>query len=97
MSSQLNRAVCESDLAPRLSGEQELLLSVVRCVADEETSVARRAIQFLVRLGTSTPGLNALYSPPMLQVLSEISSTNDTNRFRIYEVGLRLYAFVCSF
>lgn len=83
---QLNRAVCESDLAPRLCGEGELLLCVVRCVADEETSLARRAIQFLIRLGTSTPGLDALYSPPMLQALSEISNTNDTNRFRVYEV-----------
>ncbi|XP_054272652.1 26S proteasome non-ATPase regulatory subunit 5 [Macrosteles quadrilineatus] len=87
---ELNRAACESDLAPRLSQEQELLLCVAECVAHEEVAVARSSIQFLVRLGSSTTGLAAVYSPAMLHALAAVSQTNDTNRFRVYEIAVEI-------
>lgn len=74
-----------------------MLLCVAECVAHEEVAVARSSIQFLVRLGSSTAGLAAVYSPAMLQALAAVSQTNDTNRFRVYEVGKLLFLFLLFF
>lgn len=81
--------MCESDLAPRLSAEQDLMLSVVECVGHDDAAVARHSIQFLVRLGNSSTGLEALYSPTVLQALSTVMLTSDTVRFRVYEVRIK--------
>lgn len=62
------------------------MLSVVECVGHDDVAVARLGIQFLVRLGTSSAGLQALYSPAVLQALTTIMVINDTVRFRVYEV-----------
>ncbi|RZF41709.1 hypothetical protein LSTR_LSTR012739 [Laodelphax striatellus] len=77
------RAVKDSDLVSRMGDQQALLLSVVECVGNENMSVAKIAISFLVWMGQTPSYLHTLLSPQLMQAFNTVKKKNDTTRFRV--------------
>ncbi|XP_045203324.2 26S proteasome non-ATPase regulatory subunit 5-like [Mercenaria mercenaria] len=87
------RKLCISEIE-RISREmvnellqyEELVIQVVKTMADDVLEVAKIAGNTLVNIGGSTGSITTLYGGAVMSALQDILSSNDTVRFRVYEV-----------
>ncbi|XP_052219531.1 26S proteasome non-ATPase regulatory subunit 5-like [Dreissena polymorpha] len=68
-----------------LTQHEDILVKLVKALADESLDVAKSASQVLTKLGSSEEGLSTLYSENLMSTIQDVLLGNDTIRFRVYE------------
>ncbi|XP_052788108.1 26S proteasome non-ATPase regulatory subunit 5-like [Mya arenaria] len=64
---------------------EEVVIAVVRALADQSLEVAKCAERVLTNLGLREDGLAVLYGGDVMSSLQEVLASNDVIRFRVYE------------
>nr|XP_057915556.1 26S proteasome non-ATPase regulatory subunit 5 [Doryrhamphus excisus] len=83
---QVGRMVEHPDAVTQILNSQHILPSVIHCIAEENMTVAKQAIQSLSKLSHSKPGLDKLFQSDLLDVLKDVMARSDIIRYRIYEL-----------
>lgn len=84
--------ICAQDNSTleHLAGNEEFAIRIARLVGDDSLTVATSSCDFLVSLGCHSETAVLILSPPVGDVLKNVMSTNDTLKFRVYEVVMKI-------
>ncbi|XP_001605001.1 26S proteasome non-ATPase regulatory subunit 5 [Nasonia vitripennis] len=83
---EIHRVASNPSTLPQLLTKVDLLNLVTDTLADEELSVAKRAMDVLKKIGQNTDGLKLIYSGVLLRSIAKLLATSDIVKFRVYEV-----------
>ena len=83
---ELLRTASSPTKLPQLLKDTDLLVVVVERVADDDLSVAKKAMLILKKIGETSEGLQVLYSGTLLRTIARLLSKNDVISFRVYDV-----------
>ncbi|KAJ8919045.1 hypothetical protein NQ315_016951 [Exocentrus adspersus] len=73
-----------------LSKRVSLINSIIRCIGDNDITVAKKASDIIVTLGISSAGLKQFMSNDILSVFHEIMALSEVVRLRVYEVVVNI-------
>lgn len=84
--------ICAQDNSTleHLSGNEDFVIRIARLVGDDSLTVATASCDFLVLLGCHSETGILILSPPVGEVLKNVLSVNDTLKFRVYEVVMKI-------
>ncbi|CAG9822654.1 unnamed protein product [Phaedon cochleariae] len=88
--SEIQRNIHKEESAIDICKRISLYKSILRCIGDEDLSVAQKAAKIISVLGLSDLGLRTLVSSDVVEVLYDIMSTNGIIRLRLYEVAVNV-------
>lgn len=93
---EINRNIPKEKSVSDLTKRRSLLISVIKCVGDNDLAVAKKASDILTTLGLSSLGIKALMSSDVIKVIEEIMDIDEVVRLRIYEVNSCIFQ-VCYY
>ncbi|KAK4883481.1 hypothetical protein RN001_006800 [Aquatica leii] len=70
--------------------QSKLMKSVIKCIADQELSVASIAKNIIFKVGVISEGMQVLVSPDMLNTIHEVMTTNEIIRLRMNELVIEI-------
>ncbi|OWF54683.1 26S proteasome non-ATPase regulatory subunit 5-like [Mizuhopecten yessoensis] len=68
----------------------DILHQIIRLISCDSVDVSSKAIKVISCLGQSAMGLTALYTTTLLQTLQQVMDSNETVRFRVYELLVKI-------
>lgn len=85
---EIKRNIEKENILLDLSKRESLLINIVRCIADSDLSVAKKASDIVVQIGGNSFGVQHLISPSLIKAFHEIMAINEIVAMRTYEVGI---------
>lgn len=70
--------------------QDDILHQTIRLITSDSLDVALKANKVISCLGRSATGLAALYTTTLLQTLQQVMDQNETVRFRVYELLVKI-------
>lgn len=83
---EIGRSISSEEVLCSICEQTTLMVNIVKCLADDDLGVAKKAGEILETLGVSVPGANRLVSNEVLILLQELLSSNEVVRMRVNEV-----------
>ncbi|XP_033732303.1 26S proteasome non-ATPase regulatory subunit 5-like [Pecten maximus] len=70
--------------------QDDILHQIIRLIGSESLDVSSKANMVISCLGQNSTGLSALFTTTLLQTLQQVMDRNETVRFRVYELLVKI-------
>lgn len=83
---EISRNASNDDVLVDLSKHFPLLTLIVKCIGDQDLSVAKLAGDIITKIGLTEFGIKQLLIPDVAKVIHELAAASEVIRLRVFEV-----------
>ncbi|XP_057674777.1 26S proteasome non-ATPase regulatory subunit 5 [Corythoichthys intestinalis] len=85
---QVTRMAEDPDAGVEILNSHNIIEAVIRCLAEENITVAKQGIQCLSRLCRCENGFYKIFQSDLVNVMKEVMTVSDIIRYRVYELAV---------